>query len=560
LEIIKFKFQKEQRKGRKNVYGIVLVIMVFCAFAQSMSFGTSANAVIGTLCFWRFILGVGVGGDYPLSATIMSEYSTKLSRGALVGTIFAMQGIGILAAAAVTAIVTACFDAYYPSGQYPSVLPCGCTKWSTCSYECQTLYYTQIKASCPPESDFVWRTVLAFGAFPALCTLYFRSSMPETPRYTQFVEGQTEKTAAAMAEATRGLDEALSANLEQNVSNMEHNHQVAAKTHNDDCDTFQQFLSKYGWQLLGTASTWFFLDISFYSQNLFQKDVFTQVGFIPPAKFMYALQETAQISKAQAVLALGSTIPGYWFTVFFVDILGRKSIQFMGFALMTIFMFAMAGSYTDLLNPNTDTGDIRYPDGQTSAQPMNRNGWIAMYAFCFFFANFGPNSTTFIVPAELFPTKWKSTGHGISAAAGKAGAIIGAFAFLFASQPQRKELTWDFPCDASKNELLANGACKVKSNCPTGRVKPGSLNDACDVCVKGALSGCYPYGIGVKGALFVLAGINCLGFLFTFLVPETNGKTLEDLNGEDEVTVVAEDDKVVDMIMVKVDEERAPAV
>lgn len=39
---------------------------VFCAFAQSMSFGTSANAVVGTLCFWRFILGVGVGGDYPL--------------------------------------------------------------------------------------------------------------------------------------------------------------------------------------------------------------------------------------------------------------------------------------------------------------------------------------------------------------------------------------------------------------------------------------------------------------------------------------------------------------
>ena len=50
-------------------------------------------------------------------------------------------------------------------------------------------------------------------------------------------------------------------------------------------------------------------------------------------------------------------------------------------------------------------------------------------------ANWGPNATTFVIPAELFPTKWKSTGHGISAAAGKAGAIIGAFGFLFASQP-----------------------------------------------------------------------------------------------------------------------------
>ena len=61
-------------------------------------------------------------------------------------------------------------------------------------------------------------------------------------------------------------------------------------------------------------------------------------------------------------------------------------------------------------------------------------------------ANWGPNATTFVIPAELFPTKWKSTGHGISAAAGKAGAIIGAFGFLFASQPALNEVTWKFPC------------------------------------------------------------------------------------------------------------------
>ena len=41
----------------------------------------------------------------------------------------------------------------------------------------------------------------------------------------------------------------------------------------------------------------------------------------------------------------------------------------------------------------------------------------------------GPNSTTFIIPAEVFPTKYRSTCHGISAASGKAGAIVGAFGF-----------------------------------------------------------------------------------------------------------------------------------
>jgi hypothetical protein len=28
-----------------------------------MSFGTNALAVVGTLCWWRFFLGFGVGGE-----------------------------------------------------------------------------------------------------------------------------------------------------------------------------------------------------------------------------------------------------------------------------------------------------------------------------------------------------------------------------------------------------------------------------------------------------------------------------------------------------------------
>ena len=42
-----------------------------------------------------------------------------------------------------------------------------------------------------------------------------------------------------------------------------------------------------------------------------------------------------------------------------------------------------------------------------------------MCAQTFFFANFGPNATTFITPVELFTTKYRSSLHGISAACGK---------------------------------------------------------------------------------------------------------------------------------------------
>lgn len=63
------------RLGRKKVYGMTLMLMVFAAIASGLSFGHTPASVMTTLCFFRFWLGFGIGGDYPLSATIMSEYA-----------------------------------------------------------------------------------------------------------------------------------------------------------------------------------------------------------------------------------------------------------------------------------------------------------------------------------------------------------------------------------------------------------------------------------------------------------------------------------------------------
>jgi PHS family inorganic phosphate transporter-like MFS transporter len=140
------------------VYTATLLIMICAAVASGLSFGRTPRYVIGTLCFFRFWLGFGVGGDYPLSATIMSEYSTTKWRGALIGAVFAMQGIGLLVAAIVTMICTASVNN----------LPHGGTA---------------------ADADVVWRVVLMFAAVPTACTIYARSMMPETPRYTLLVEG-----------------------------------------------------------------------------------------------------------------------------------------------------------------------------------------------------------------------------------------------------------------------------------------------------------------------------------------------------------------------------------
>jgi Major Facilitator Superfamily len=46
---------------------------------------------------FRFLLGFGVGDDYPVSAVLMSEYANPKDRGKLVGMVFGTQALGLIA-------------------------------------------------------------------------------------------------------------------------------------------------------------------------------------------------------------------------------------------------------------------------------------------------------------------------------------------------------------------------------------------------------------------------------------------------------------------------------
>ena len=80
------------KMGRKRIYGVTLVLMVVMSLASGLSFSKRVGKnVVTVLCFFRFWLGVSIGGDYPLSATIMSEYANQRRRGAFIAAVFAMQ-------------------------------------------------------------------------------------------------------------------------------------------------------------------------------------------------------------------------------------------------------------------------------------------------------------------------------------------------------------------------------------------------------------------------------------------------------------------------------------
>lgn len=132
-----------------------------------------------------------------------------------------------------------------------------------------------------------------FGAIPAALTFYWRMKMPETARYTALIANNTKKAAADMSTVlNREIVEVVEV-VESNVVG------------GDTWGLFsKQFAKRHGIHLLATTSTWFFLDIAFYSQNLFQKDIFSKVGWIPNAKTMNAIEEVYRIARAQAIIAM----------------------------------------------------------------------------------------------------------------------------------------------------------------------------------------------------------------------------------------------------------------
>ena len=61
--------------GRKKMYGLELILIIFATLAQSLSAPSQAMSIVGLLIFWRVMMGIGIGGDYPLSSIITSEYA-----------------------------------------------------------------------------------------------------------------------------------------------------------------------------------------------------------------------------------------------------------------------------------------------------------------------------------------------------------------------------------------------------------------------------------------------------------------------------------------------------
>ena len=81
--------------GRKFVYGkemIIMIIGVILVISLPNHLKGPTRNKFWYLFGMRIIMGIGIGGDYPMSAAIVAERSTLRNRGRMLGWIFSNQG------------------------------------------------------------------------------------------------------------------------------------------------------------------------------------------------------------------------------------------------------------------------------------------------------------------------------------------------------------------------------------------------------------------------------------------------------------------------------------
>ncbi|KAF4997890.1 hypothetical protein FGRMN_3529 [Fusarium graminum] len=424
--------------GRRRMYGVELGIIILATLCCALISSSPAMGSTGLLVFWRIIMGIGIGGDYPLSSVITSEFAPTRWRGAMVAAVFSMQGLGQLAAAIVALITTVAFKEAF----------IGAADESQCGYECRL------------AADRAWRIIVGVGAIPACFALYYRITIPETPRYTFDIEHDIEKAdadiKAYVASKSKGSFDVVHQVRTKRMAGRNLN--VPRASWSDLISFFRQWTNFK--MLLGTTLSWFFLDLAFYGLGLNNTFVLQAVGYGAGSSLYEKLHNQA---VGMIILTCAGSLPGYWIAILTVDTLGRKPLQVVGFLLLTIIFCILGFAYRSL----------------------TQGGLLALYIIAQFLFNAGPNTTTFIVPGECFPTRYRSTGHGISAAMGKIGAIV------------------------------AQGIS-------IPMVRQGSL-EGC----KG--SECTP---NLHRLLQLFALFMLFGTLVSLLIPETKGMTLEELSGE----------------------------
>jgi MFS family permease len=308
------------RIGRRRV-------LLLCPFLFVVA--TAACALAPS--FWplltaRFVLGMGIGADYPLSASYVAEFMPAPIRGRMMVAAFSFQSIGALLGALVSVMVLVLMPSIHS-----------------------------------------WRWMLGLGVVPALVVWISRLRAPESPLWKR---------------------------------------PSSARSGGQICD-----VPHWRQKLALVTLPWFILDVVLYG-----------VGLFSPAVLVMAYQGLGLSSASTAkgwlpndLVAAANTVVldlfwvfGFVLAIVLVERWGRCMLQSMGFLGMA--------------------GGLALACWGSATLPLNIPLLLLGVALSNLCSTMGPNATTYLLPAELFPTEVRGTAHGIASAVAKLGAVSSAVA------------------------------------------------------------------------------------------------------------------------------------
>jgi MFS family permease len=341
--------------------GRQVMLIVDVAIFVIATAGTALAWNAASLIAFRFLVGVGIGADYPISVSYITENVPSRLRGRMVIGAFTFQAVGALLGAVTGIVVIHLFQTLYPESTVLAI-------------------------------QYAWRWMLGVGLVLAIAVGILRFSfLLESPRY-YIAQGDYE---AASKAASTLLEEPVNITPQTDPPEREPSLSYGAL-----------FSPQYRRHTILASVPWFLQDIATYGIGIFTPTIIGLLAFTSKESFIAKEMASA---KGSAFVDL-FLIVGFLIAVLLIDRFGRIKLQIAGFLGMAVGLLILAAASVLAL----------------SKEP---NVALVFMGFLVFnlMMNAGPNSTTFLLSGEVFPTSIRASGAGFAAAFAKAGAVFGTF-------------------------------------------------------------------------------------------------------------------------------------
>ena len=244
-----------------------------------------------------------------------------------------------------------------------------------------------------------WRLFYLLPVIPVILVIWGRLFLPESSHWL-VSQGRHEKAEKQLRKLLNRKDiDLLRVEIADRTSTPKRSNNFA-----------KLFKSKQRRRTILASLPWFLQDLSTYGIGIFTPVIIAAAfgAKAGGADVASIIHDDLIGAKGTALIDIGFLV-GISVAIYLADRWGRIPLQITGF------IGCAAGLFFALIGRSGGDGNL----------PLIVVGFVIFQ----FMTNLGPNSQTYLIAGEVFPTKYRGIGAGFAAASGKVGAVLTAFCF-----------------------------------------------------------------------------------------------------------------------------------